>query len=570
MKKLNKAGFTNLMARSDEAKEQFPHLAVGRLGVAFSDSRPARLVVDSSICGLNSRCILPERTTLPSAKDVLRCYPLRQNDADLAGFSLDVKSAHKRVVIRASEQSLVTFQLNGVLHIYRVCPFGATFSAFWWSRLGGWLLRFFHQSVWLQHAAWLYVDDYLWLQRRDILPLVATYLALLCRILNVPISWRKTELDVSIHWIGWSFHFSSGYIEIPQDKRNKLLGYLHQLQKHARTPRSYLDKTIGLLMWITQLFPFMRIWIRHLYNDLYTIPCTNYSMDPAQWPQIPQFLNDQLEFVQQPPNTAIPTGATLVSVRHQTIKSKEDLQNLRIPHKRIWMRIRDPSSDKRHLSSHSARILKMFVHWLDHFSPMVPLRPRPFWRGEAAADAFATSDICGIGGFIRIPSKRCIWFSERFVKTDFLREDIPIEDDLQKIISALELLAQMAIVWTVARLYPGHRLPIRVHSFSDNTGAESGSNKLFTMKYPQCLFVEKLCLLSATFSMELDIQHIAGKLNDEADALSRWSGIDSIPLSFQESDRVRISLSDLWVPHIQPRRYPADAFLLWKLPSGTI
>ena len=226
---------------------------------------------------------------------------------------------------------------------------------------------------------------------------MATYLALLCRILNVPISWRKTELDVSIHWIGWSFHFSSGYIEIPQDKRNKLLGYLHQLQKYSRTPRSYLDKTIGLLMWITQLFPFMRIWIRHLYNDLYTIPCTNYSMDPAQWPQIPQFLNDQLEFVQQPPNTAIPTGATLVSVRHQTIKSKEDLQNLRIPHKRIWMRIRDPSSDKRHLSSHSARILKMFVHWLDHFSPMVPLRPRPFWRGEAAADAFATSDICGIG-----------------------------------------------------------------------------------------------------------------------------------------------------------------------------
>ena len=87
------------------------------------------------------------------------------------------------------------------------------------------------------------------------------------------------------------------------------------------------------------------------------------------------------------------------------------------------------------------------------------------------------------------------------------------------------------------------------------------------MKFPQCLFMEKLCLLPATFSMELDIQHIAGKLNDEADALSRWSGVDAIPFSFQESDRVRISLSDLWIPRFAPQKFPSDAFLLWQLPS---
>ena len=538
----------------DDAKEKISHLAIGRLGVAFSDSRPARLVVDSSVCGVNARCSLPERTTLPSAKDVQRCYPLRQNMSDLAGFSLDIKAAHKRVVIREPEQGLLGFQLNGSLFFYRVCPFGATFSAFWWQRLGGWILRFFHHALWIPHSAWLYVDDDLWLQRRDVLPLVASYSALLCRILNIPISWRKTELDVSIHWIGWSFHFSAGYIEIPQDKRDKLVRYIQQLQRHSRTPRTYLDKTIGLLMWITQLFPFMRIWIRHLYNDLYTIPCTNYSIDPSGWPQLPECLNDKLEFILSPSATAIPTGASLVSVRHQEITSKEDLRNLLLPHKRIWMRIGDPSSDKRHLSNNSARVLKMFLHWLQNFSPLVPLRQRPLWKGEAAADAFANADICGIGGFIRTPFNQCVWFSERFVKSDFTREGIPIEDDLQKNISALELLAQMAIVWAVARLYPGHRVPIRISSFSDNTGAES-SNKLFTTKFPQCLFVEKLCLLSATFSMELDIQHIAGKLNDEADALSRWSGVDAIPFSFQESDRLRISLADLWIPRIDPQTH---------------
>ena len=86
------------------------------------------------------------------------------------------------------------------------------------------------------------------------------------------------------------------------------------------------------------------------------------------------------------------------------------------------------------------------------------------------------------------------------------------------------------------------------------------------MKPPQCLFVEKLCLLSATFSMEIDVQHIAGKNNDEADALSRWTGTEPVPFQFQHSDRVHIALSDLWIPSMMPHICPNNAFLLWKLP----
>ena len=332
----------------EDAKECFPHLAVGRLGVAFSDNRPPRLVVDSSVC-------------------VIRCFPLRNCNSDMAGFSLDIKAAHKRVVIKSTEQGLLGFQLNQTLYFYRVCPFGATFSSFWWQRLGGWILRFFHHSVWIPHAAWLYVDDYLWMQRRDILPLVATFLALMCCILRVPISWRKTELDISINWIGWTFHFVAGYIEIPKDKREKLMKYITQLVDHSRPHRSYLDKTIGLIMWITQLFPFMRIWVRHLYNDLYTIPCTNYSIDPGQWPFLSECLDDQLQFTIRPPSSAIPVGSTLVSVRHQQVTSKQDLQSLRLTQKRIWMRIRDPASDKRSLSTSSQRVLQLYHHWLNNF-----------------------------------------------------------------------------------------------------------------------------------------------------------------------------------------------------------
>eukprot|EP00435_Cladocopium_sp_Y103_P033360 s2344_g8.t1 len=98
-------------------QDQYPAgVAIGKLGVATSDTRPPRLVVDSSICGLNSRCHIPERSTLPTAKDILRSYPLRGSTENLMAMSLDIKSAHKFVVVRTSEQGLVGFSFDGALY----------------------------------------------------------------------------------------------------------------------------------------------------------------------------------------------------------------------------------------------------------------------------------------------------------------------------------------------------------------------------------------------------------------------------------------------------------------------
>lgn len=96
------------------------------------------------MCGVKDRCKLPERTTLPSAKDVIRCFPLRNNSLELSGFSLDIKSAHKGVVLRDTEQGLLGFCLNDSLYFYRVCPFGAHLA-----HTGGnvWVDGFFDSST---------------------------------------------------------------------------------------------------------------------------------------------------------------------------------------------------------------------------------------------------------------------------------------------------------------------------------------------------------------------------------------------------------------------------------------
>jgi len=57
----------------EDAQAAFPiGVSVGKLGVATSTTRSPRLVVDSSICGLNQNCPLPEKGSLPSAKDLIR------------------------------------------------------------------------------------------------------------------------------------------------------------------------------------------------------------------------------------------------------------------------------------------------------------------------------------------------------------------------------------------------------------------------------------------------------------------------------------------------------------------
>ena len=264
----------------EEAQHDYPEgVAIGKLGVARSEGRAPRLVVDSSVCGLNGRCINPERSTLPTAKEVLRSYPIRNCTKNLMGFSLDVKAAHKRIVLHPAECGLVGFSLEGQLFFYRVTPFGAVFSAFWWARLCGLILRIFHHLIWLSHAGFLYVDDFLFFMEAHMMPLSATLLCIFCQLLEIPISWKKTAMHSSIDYIGWKFNFNAGIVTIPVEKIIKLRGYIEHLISQPRTTRKSLEKLIGLAMWITQLFPLMRIWIHYWYHDLYTIPATHFSID---------------------------------------------------------------------------------------------------------------------------------------------------------------------------------------------------------------------------------------------------------------------------------------------------
>ena len=311
------------------------------------------------------------------------------------------------------------------------------------------------------------------------MPVTAALLCVLVLCCRIPISWKKLELASTISWIGWRFHFSSGFVELPMNKLDKIRRYLQQLSQSSRTTRKDLEKFIGIMMWVTQLFPYMRIWLHYSYKDLYAIPATHFSIDRDHWPAVAPCLTDDLVFHTRPPNTAIPIQGKLISVRHQPVESLDDLSKLRLSDRRIWMRIRDPNSNKRNLSSDTIRMISLYQSWFSHLQPLRPMRPKNLWIGEVAADACAAGSSTQIGGFIRAKNGDCRWFSEKYSHADFLELHIDLDPDRQKAITCMETLAQLGILHLAARHFHATRMPIKLASWSDNTGAEASTNKLF-------------------------------------------------------------------------------------------
>ena len=207
-----------------------------------------------------------------------------------------------------------------------------------------------------------------------------------------------------------------------------------------------------------------------------------------------------MKFIRKPAFTAIPIQGHLIQVRHQPVQSKADLMQCSLSDKRVWLRIRDPNSSKRKLSSSSQRIIKMYMQWLTHIPPVRTMWPKHQLSGTCAADAYATGDNAGIGGCIN--SGQCSWFSLPISLQDFQSLQIPVHDNLQKDITSLETLAQIALVYVAIQFFPGARIPIRIPTLSDNTTAEAVSNKLFSTSMPIAFFLEKLSLLISSSCAE--------------------------------------------------------------------
>ena len=544
-------------------------VAIGKLSVVRAPGRSARLCLDNSVCGTNANCWVPEKQHMPSVRDVVHSFPIRECSQLQGALSIDIKSAHKRCVVKPAEQGLLGFSFENLdgsnsLYFYRTCPFGATFAQHWWGRLGSVILRILHILIWVAHTGHLFVDDYLFSQEASVLPATSAMICMFMQIMGIPLSWHKLQLSIRVSWIGWDFQFSAGIVLLKESKRLKLLGMVQDLRKNPRLTKKDLERFIGLALWATNLFPVMKSMLHTFYHDLFSPAATNYSIPPERWHELPHYLSPTMQFLATPPGTGIPLHSTLLAARHQALHSLQDLQKIKVSDRRMWVRVSSQSSSKRKLCGESLRILGIFEHWLLHMSPFRSMRPPLVLAFEARADASAQGATCCIGGYVHHPSLGHRWFRQSFAHSEFVALGIGVHPEMQREISCYEALAQAGLILAAASLLPCSHVPITLRALSDNSGAESGLNNLLTTSRPLAYFLERISLLAAIHRMSPDVSHIPGDANDKADMLSRPVEY-ALPPDCLPHEEIRASLQELWLPRPTISVSPPSFQLQWQV-----
>ena len=538
-------GFIEELPDITTAEQRWPKgIALGKLGVVHADNRDPRLVLDSTICGMNGRCHLPEKQRLPNLRHISfflsSCPPLQD---EWQGASIDIKAAHKRMLIREDERGSLLFKFDDRLFAYRSAHFGAKTSAWHWGRVSGAILRLLHSLLFFRHAAWVYVDDFFLLFPKSTSAVQFTLAIILLRVIGAPLSWKKLEFDKTIDWNGWTIHPSTMIAQLPSSKQEKINSLIVAVLQSPS--RKNLEKIIGILLWATSLVHHVRFLLTSLYRDLYSIPATNYSINPTEWESFLYLLNDTATITTHN-HLHLPVGSRVVEFKHTTISSKSQLPSDIPIERHVWIRIRDPSCEKRRLSDTSKKTLLWSKESLLPLLTSIPLNRSTQMTVTAAADAFATENEMGIGGWIKLETN-IFWFSHIWNRHE-LQPFLEIPKSLQRYISSWEALAQLCILLLVNQKCSTRPGIISIQSGSDNTGAEANINHGFSNTEVLSDIIKLVSIQQIQCNIFLNIHHIPGEKNTDADDLSRGR-----ITNFCQSSRVLIKLVEIFNPLPFPR-----------------
>eukprot|EP00434_Breviolum_minutum_P007958 symbB.v1.2.007019.t1/scaffold427.1/size208084/1 len=412
------AGFAYILPGGFAAAKQRwgGNLAAGKLGIVQAVGKKPRLIGDGSISGANGRCTIQERPRLPGLHGVQRFLSMCARESEWVALSFDVACAHKRVRVHDSEQGFGCFALEDELFVYRCCYFGAKYSAYWWSRVGGWITRMLHRFVWVSHALFLYVDDGM-LVPKSVAPLLASACLAFLSALGVPLSWRKVQLRSEIVWIGWRFCFKTATAALPSDKVAKILDLLKPLcVAKAKVQRKHVEQVVGILIWYTTGASWLRPWLSTFYKLLYKPHAIPKKLSVQQFEQLRVVLGHDLSVRKPLPALDVDENWKLRSVCGSVVSSlhSQVLQAPRVHQGSVSVVFFSQNHPSTRTCEESVYAAKLFVKAVSTQAPF-PL----YWQmGGAligAADAYATEADAGLGGWwlptgCTLAPQNTLWF----------------------------------------------------------------------------------------------------------------------------------------------------------------
>ena len=103
-------------------------------------------------------------------------------------LSLKATPAHKCIKVKPSERGLAAFTWQGKAYRYKTCHFGATYSAYWWSRASAMIQRHIHILLFGYHRSFIYVDGPFFLFKQEWACIQAHLLTVYLQVCKVRIS----------------------------------------------------------------------------------------------------------------------------------------------------------------------------------------------------------------------------------------------------------------------------------------------------------------------------------------------------------------------------------------------
>ena len=177
------------------------------------------------------------------------------------------------------------------------------FSAYWWARFASFLIRALHLLLWLRHALFAYVDDFLLKQPASVAALGASLMLAFVQSFGIPLSWGKLQFGARVAWIGWTFEMRSHSFTLPAAKIQKLAHAIRAVTSGTFFHVKDVQRLVGLMQWVTQLQR-TKPWLSSLYEDLNRNVATSFSIDTSSWGELISCLSEAAVFTRVPPGTA--------------------------------------------------------------------------------------------------------------------------------------------------------------------------------------------------------------------------------------------------------------------------
>lgn len=498
------------------SKQSKDELFFGKLGIAFSTRKP-RLVLDSTISGVNPKVQIQERIFNPTMNDVRNSFPSQPESQEHIALVMDVSAAHKRIKLHPSQKGYSAFSLNGIAYQYKTCHFGATYSAYYWGRLAGFLHRVAHRILFNSHRGFIYVDDWLWVFRKEWAVIQAYLVTCFLNILGVPMSWNKTTMAGSVTWLGWEINLMEMTISVTQEKFNKIFSLLPETIPD-KMKRKDLESITGILMWISQVIPHLKSSLATLYHDSAQGSVSAKFVQPKLLGDIIAACAKNLHLLSNV--GSIKAGCKILKISRQSVSSREQALALSRQFQGGWIVLYDIRSRYVTLSQASRHLLHTIRQMLQGNSLRTSLRPPISLPLQMAADACAAGDHIGLGAWFEFEGI-IVWAKLEFTLSEFPFPDWVQKDDASKLIACWETLAQIMLVRILRINFRNCRIPCSIRSFVDNAAVLGSANKLFTTSEPLNRFVHLLLKELHLANLRMDLEWIATDENDLADAISR-------------------------------------------------